>query len=159
MIVIPKKKYAVPSFLMGFTLLELMIVMIIVGILAALTLPSFSGSQERALGREAGATLKLISAAEKNYRMENGTGGFYGSTDVGAINQNLTLSLVEIKWDYNITTTAAPTPECTGFCFNITANRKTSNAYYAGCTYWLTYDSGISSNPENASRSHFGMCP
>jgi len=54
----------------GFTLVELLIVVVIVGILAALGLPQFTKAREHAMGKEAIVNLKLIAAAEKIYRME-----------------------------------------------------------------------------------------
>ncbi|MDO9573326.1 MAG: prepilin-type N-terminal cleavage/methylation domain-containing protein [Candidatus Omnitrophota bacterium] len=83
------------NFLTGFTLLELIIVVVIVGILAAISLPKFGVTKERALDKEAKANLALIQAAEKIYRME--TGIYYpndGSTaNVTGINTNLRVSL------------------------------------------------------------------
>ena len=82
------------NFLTGFTLLELIIVVVIVGILAAVSLPKFGVTKERALDKEAKANLALIQAAEKIYRMEGGT--YYpndGTAGVTDINTNLRVSL------------------------------------------------------------------
>jgi general secretion pathway protein G len=48
----------------AFTLLEFLVVIIIIGILAALALPNFGKAKEHALGKEAIANLKLMAAAE-----------------------------------------------------------------------------------------------
>jgi len=94
----------------GFTLLELLITIIVVAILVALGVINYTGSRERAIGREARANLKLIAAAEKIYRME--TGG-YLPADTGTaqeciqnINTHLKLSLTSgtsRNWDYSVT--------------------------------------------------------
>lgn len=88
----------------GFTLLELIVVLIIVGMLVILGLSQYGPARERAMGKEARANLKLIYAAEKIYRLEMGFFYPYGGTvDVpGDINQNLKISLSEKNWDYRI---------------------------------------------------------
>lgn len=107
----------------SFTLVELLITIVIIGILATLALPNFRRSREQVLGREAQANLKLIAAAERIYRMEYGTywptSGDLG--DIANINTNLKLLLgtAETNWDYTITTTGLPNPS-----FTITAARQ-----------------------------------
>ena len=88
----------------SFTLTEVLISIAIVSILAALALPNYSVTKEVTLNREAKASLALIRAAEKIYRMEN---NFYyprptasgGETSdisgVDGINNNLKLGLPE----------------------------------------------------------------
>ncbi|MDD5408789.1 MAG: type II secretion system protein [Candidatus Omnitrophica bacterium] len=89
----------------SFTLMELLIVIVIIGVLAALALPGFATSRERALDREARASLGLMQAAEKIYRMESG-GSYYppgGSTSVIAdINTYLKVNLPSsgVSWGY-----------------------------------------------------------
>lgn len=102
----------------GFTLIELIIVVIIVGILATFAIPQFAATKERALDKEAQANLKLIQAAEKIYKMEMGT--YYpagGSTSVIAdINDNLKLSLPAsgVNWMYTVTTATRRTTAARG---------------------------------------------
>ena len=82
----------------GYTLTEILVVLVIIVTLAALAWPNYMRIKESALNREAKASLALIRAAEKIYRLEQ---GFYyprpaGTTDVVSdINNYLKLSLPE----------------------------------------------------------------
>ncbi len=57
----------------GFTLVELMIVVIIVGILAAVAIPMYQGATERAKASEAVAALGTIRGAMRVFYAEHGT--------------------------------------------------------------------------------------
>lgn len=92
----------------GFNLTELMIVVLIIGILAAIAVPSYVRTQERARVQEAIVALKLIRAGEEIYQGEYG--GYYGAdivagnfTGAGSANTALRLDLNETDWDYAIT--------------------------------------------------------
>jgi len=94
----------------SFTLIEIIIVIIIIGILATLAVNQYTPAKERAVGREAISTLRLIAAAEKIYRME--IGGYYPPAALSPvttpldINSNLKISVNENNWDYVISSTA-----------------------------------------------------
>lgn len=90
----------------AFTLVELIIVVIIIGILVTIGMISYIKTQERAFDNDARASVKLIQAAERVYRLEN---GFYypngGSTSSHIdINNNLRLTLPtsSLKWTYTV---------------------------------------------------------
>lgn len=79
-------------------------VLIIIGIMAALSITNYTKTRERAYDREAQAALSLIQSAERMLRLRgvayyppSGTEG-----DIGNINTNLKLNLAEQRWDYSI---------------------------------------------------------
>ena len=62
----------------GFTLLEVMVAIIIVGVLAAMALPRYFASLEVVRSREGVGILTSLMGAQKRYALENG--GSYTST-------------------------------------------------------------------------------
>jgi len=57
----------------GFTLLELLVVLIIIGILVSLALPQYNRVVARTQAAEAMATLKVLVDAERAYRTKEGS--------------------------------------------------------------------------------------
>lgn len=134
----------------GFTLVEMLIVIIIISILAALALPQFSKTKEYAIGKEAIANLKLISAAEKIYRMEStdqayfscyclysGTGPLCCDNTTDGCNYFLKLSLNPSNWTYWVIAAG------TGASSTFTAiGGRPGSGGYLDCQYSINQDQG-----------------
>lgn len=64
----------------GFTLLEVLVVVVILGVLAALVAPRFIGRAEDAKVTEAKVQIRNLETALKLFKLDN---GFYPSTEQG----------------------------------------------------------------------------
>jgi prepilin-type N-terminal cleavage/methylation domain-containing protein len=61
----------------GFTLIELMIVVVIIGILAALAIPRMTGASTRSKQGEAAIILKQIATYQMTYRVDSPTNNYF----------------------------------------------------------------------------------
>jgi len=64
----------------GFTLIELMVVLIILALLATIVVPKFLGSEEKAKRQVTITQIRSLEGALDSYRLDN---GFYPTTDQG----------------------------------------------------------------------------
>ena len=64
----------------GFTLIEIMVVIVIIGLLATLVLPRVMGRQEQAFIAKAQSDIQALASALKFYKLDN---FLYPSTDQG----------------------------------------------------------------------------
>lgn len=64
----------------GFTIVELLIVVVVIGVLAAITVVAYNGIQQRALFSSYQSDIKLLDNAIKMYHAENGTYPYSGAT-------------------------------------------------------------------------------
>lgn len=79
----------------GFTLIELMVVVVIIGILAALAVPRFVPMATKSKQSEAKGILKQIYTMEQTYFQENNT--FWASTANGDSSNTDNLATIGVK--------------------------------------------------------------
>ncbi len=92
----------------GFTLMETLVVIIIIGILSVIGITQYGSYKENVVEREAKENLKLIRAAQRIYRMESST--YYPASgvpisDIATINTNLKLDIPagpQRNWNYSV---------------------------------------------------------
>lgn len=140
----------------GFTLVELMIVVAVIAILAAIAIPSYLGIQRKAARSEAKANLEAISLALEGYMAETnnyGPGGLFlyaGMTFVdhpGNIGRVANLgNAAQLVYRYRISTTQVPVPAFTVFAMPVTGLRQEGDLN--GAPIWL--DSNGNKGPDGA---------
>ena len=100
----------------GFTLLEIVIVIIIIGVLAGLALPQYVGYVERTRAAEAMNAIGAIKVAETDYKLR--TGSYKYCANNVDVNTHLGVMLSTRYWNYvanysgdDLTITATRTSE------------------------------------------------
>lgn len=118
----------------GFTLIEILMVIIILGILIAVGLPIYTGTVEKARAKEALDIMSSIKDAEARYMQQNASSTF---VDITA-NDNYVASAtgLDISWNtryWNLQTLVPVTGQC-----NIIALRKTGAYPGSNITFSFT---------------------
>jgi prepilin-type N-terminal cleavage/methylation domain-containing protein len=104
----------------GFTLIELMIVVVIIGILAALAIPRFMAATTKSKQSECKGILKQIYTMERTYRQQNNTYWGQGTTANAAAGNAFVTIGVEVTtnalYTYTITTATGTNLLVTATC-------------------------------------------
>lgn len=87
----------------GFTLIELLIVVVIIGILAAIAIPKFANTKDKAYVAQMKSDLRNLATYEEQYAADNGGAYFGGVATMAAPLQGFTPS-------QNVTINAADVP-------------------------------------------------
>lgn len=131
----------------GFTLVELLVVVVIIGVLSSIGVPAYVKSVEKARATEAMKHLKAANDAVYAYSSEKGKCPTEFRQLLIEIPGTGTGASVQAKYfTYTMGATAAPIPGTTneagdGACPGVLATRHSGNAYYI----WNPFSSGGSS--------------
>lgn len=85
----------------AFTIVELLVVVIVIGVLASMAVPNFSRMKERAVEKQARTMVKQILSREKNYRYTNASSSYLGCTGTAQCADRLNMDLNDGNWDYS----------------------------------------------------------
>jgi len=114
----------------GFTLIELMIIVAVIGILAAVALPSFLDSVRKGRRAEAMAALTQVQQAQERWRANNGSYADNDKLTVAPADGGLGLSDTTSSGYYGVAISEATT---SGYTVTATAKSGTSQASDSKC--------------------------
>lgn len=126
------------KFALGFTLIELMIVVVVIGIIAAFAYPAYMDYVRKARRADAQATLMANQIAQERYRAYNNV---YASTAVILDAAGLGITESDKYYEYKIASVASST-------YTLSAILKAGSDQIndTGC-YPLTVDQGNTKEP------------
>ena len=86
----------------GFTLIEIMLVAVVLGVIAALTFPNYMQFIEQSKANEAKVNLYAIYAAQKQYLIDHGSYWNGGAAAlVSDVNSNLNIAIGPVYYNEN----------------------------------------------------------
>lgn len=126
----------------GFTLLELMIVVAIIGILAGIALPAYQDYVKRGKAAEATAGLADMRVRMEQFYQDNRT--YAGAPCVAPDDRYFTFACVSDANTYTITATGRAAQNVDGLIFTIDQDNLKTSEYdgTVGADCWLSSKSG-----------------
>lgn len=109
----------------GFTLIELLIVVVIIGILAAVAIPKFANTKEKAFKANMKSDLRNIATAQEAYMYDNST--YYGGSVPSAAlafdpSNGVSITITEVSpggWSATSSHTGLPGTTCALYIGNV----------------------------------------
>ena len=109
----------------GFTLVELLVVMLILGLLAAIAIPAFFNQRDKARDAQAKTYARTAETAMETFATDNG--GTYNGATVAAL-QNIETTLNGASFAAGTPTVPAP-GEATNQSYEVTVDSDTGNTF------------------------------
>ncbi|MDN5275994.1 MAG: ral secretion pathway protein [Candidatus Saccharibacteria bacterium] len=133
----------------GFTIVELLIVIVVIGILAAITVVAYNGIQSRANDTAVQSDLTNIAKKYELYKVDNDTYPFGGTLSLGAAFKiNISKNAYDITKPYqllNCTSSSSPGTDFavlavskSGKKFYVSSNASGSVKEYTATDVWLS---------------------
>ncbi|WP_051223544.1 type II secretion system protein [Conexibacter woesei] len=119
----------------GFTLIEILVVVLIIGILAAIAIPSFLGQSAKARAADAKSGAEVALRAVESYGIDNDGNGYTGATTASLVAQEASLKEAQNESRLLVSGTASTNPDKTSFVVGVRARRNGAwFAYYRDTT-------------------------
>jgi len=126
----------------GFTLIELMVVVLIIAILIAIAIPTFLGARKRAQDKQAQSNVRNALTTEKTYYVDKQAYVTDAAGDLKAIEPNLVYDTTPANaWERKVNETLGAVTDIvvleslsrsgTLFCLADVASGNTAGTYYA----------------------------
>ena len=87
----------------GFTLIEIIVVVTVIGIITAFALPQFTKSMEKERARRVNLNLTIIHSSLEIWEANAGSYPASGTQDLTYLNTNLNLNIIDTAFNYTYT--------------------------------------------------------